>query len=851
DVLRDIGLALLPKDREARKRHCEEMVVCLSCVQTLLVGLPREFNYMVKYSIAALGEVFNGTVNLWLQHVQLPQIFRRIWSTGFLDEGARAEMREHGWCPSDIVRVQAKYNSIQTLYIMQMLDKSRPERDHSRCTEKSCSSYQINMGDYQRKHQHGDCTCEELVVNDGDLTGILLKDGKYPMLRFKGDMRNLDYEIVESSPNTPYVAISHVWADGLGNPIANSLHRCKIYHLQGLVKAVLENDIENGRRTDDNPLIWLDTLCCPAQDGTGKRIAIEKIRLVYRQAQHVLVLDAGLMSYESKSQEWPELLARIFTSSWMRRLWTLQEGALAKSLWFQFSDQALSFTQLGNQAMALSKGSVRHSLVLGDFVKEFISLASFFLPSASSPPGDDPELSTLDQALMFRSVSVSTDEPLCIGTLMSLDLHEILQVEPKEQRMQRVWELIALKKGGIPADIIFLEDERLEAPGWRWAPKSLLPVGKALQTPATRLLRWNGSQMGGISPRGLCVRYPGYRLVKRDGYTDGKPLNPWPGMPRLPEDWLQFRDVETGRWFRIADNKLAVLTMSWTTEEERREYHALGLFPLQHVADTAKSVLVLNARDNEKEAVFATVIGEEGGISVKSERQVVVKELGREEGYIYDVVERLALRLRRDEVTDLHLKIYDRLMGDCADGDNLKEKLAEDESFQGSLKSLREKMKSMLREATEGDPRLVAAITAYWGGTFTEHLPNTQIIEHGPSHEREPCRQNTPQERISRDSACGVEPISIHQKINALLKNNVEARANEACCEDRRHPQDGGLGSPAEPEKSDCEEEATDGHGRETGFWNGLPVRGVGDPGVPGLVCEVDDDGAKDAYEEG
>jgi hypothetical protein len=322
---------------------------------------------------------------------------------------------------------------------------------------------------------------------------------------------------------------------------------------------------------------------------------------------------------------------------------------------------------------------------------------------------------------MFRSVSVATDEPLCIGTLMSLDLHKILQVEPKENRMQKVWELVSMKKGGIPSEIIFFEEERIQTPGWGWAPKSLLPAKRVLQKAVTRPLRWKSEQMGKIDPRGLRVQYPGYRIIKREGYGDGRPSNPWPGMPRLSEDWLQFRDVKTQRWQRIADNKLAVLSMDWTTEEQRLEYNALGLFPLHDLADTRKSVLITKPRETANEAVFATIISEEESIAVSTERQVIVKELEKEEGYVFDVVERLALQLRGDEMTDHHLRIYHNLIEGHSGNDNTEKVTAENEQFQESLDALNEKMKALMANAVQ-DERLVAAINVFWGVSFVEHL---------------------------------------------------------------------------------------------------------------------------------
>jgi len=394
NTLRDVGLSQLPTELEARKAYCERMLECLSCCQALLAGLPRDFNYLVKYSIASLGELFTQTMNYALERMELPRTFGRMWSVGFLSQDAKENMKRYGWCPSDIARAEAKYHSIQTLYLVQMLDRSLPPRDHSRCNDEICNTHQINLGNYQNKHESEGCSCDDLVVDSTNLTDILLQEEKYPMLRFKRGVRDLDHDIVESEFNQPYVAISHVWADGLGNPFANSLPRCKLYHLRELVKAVVRKGTGSGEQANENPLIWLDTLCCPAQDGIGKKTAIEKIRLVYRRAQYVLVLDAGLMSYESKLQDWPETMARMFTSSWMRRLWTLQEGALAQSLFFQFADGAVSFNSLFRKAMDM-RGSMRHSVIWDDLVKEYAGLIAFFASSASAPAGDNPELSTL------------------------------------------------------------------------------------------------------------------------------------------------------------------------------------------------------------------------------------------------------------------------------------------------------------------------------------------------------------------------------------------------------------------------------------------------------------------------
>jgi hypothetical protein len=481
------------------------------------------------------------------------------------------------------------------------------------------------------------------------------------------------------------------------------------------------------------PLIWLDTLCCPAKDGEGKQKAIEKIRLVYQRAEHVLVLDSGLMAYESKSQEVHEKVVRIFTSGWVRRLWTLQEGSLAKSLYFQFADEAISLRAL-HQRLLESCASVRYQVFTLDATQEFFRLDAFFRSDHHNVSGDWPNLIVLDQALQFRSVSVATDEALCIGTLMSLDLAAILAVRPKEDRMQKVWELLALKYGGISTDLIFFEEDRIDAPGWRWAPRSLLSIQKSIHQANVRKVRWAGSQLGQPTPRGLRAQYPGFEIsVKR--IRDGRPRNPWPGMTRIPEAYIHFRDEDTGKWYRIADNEYGLISQSWTTDEDRREYNKLKRFPLHDMADTDKAVAILKENISTvnpsalQGGIFARRVTNEvpqsleDGVAVNIKRYIIVSTLAPEDAYIHATMYTLALRLRDDELTNKHLALHQKLEKETASSTQaLETKILEDEDFKTSIKVLTEKMKKMTREVVAEDSRFVAAVKMYFGDSFLDDM---------------------------------------------------------------------------------------------------------------------------------
>jgi hypothetical protein len=119
----------------------------------------------------------------------------------------------------------------------------------------------------------------------------------------------------------------------MGNPKENSLPQCQIAKVASLV-AELGKTV--GTAVDASApayRFWLDTLLCPVER-VGNAISLARIKDVYRNAKHVLVLDASIMRHRFESLSAAEALLRIFaTSAWMRRLWTLQ--GLSGFSWFQ------------------------------------------------------------------------------------------------------------------------------------------------------------------------------------------------------------------------------------------------------------------------------------------------------------------------------------------------------------------------------------------------------------------------------------------------------------------------------------------------------------------------------------
>ena len=70
----------------------------------------------------------------------------------------------------------------------------------------------------------------------------------------------------ETSVSKRFVAISHVLADGIGNPLENALHECQISRLQILVNKLYP------AKYWAIPL-WIDILCIPVNDPEVRNFA--------------------------------------------------------------------------------------------------------------------------------------------------------------------------------------------------------------------------------------------------------------------------------------------------------------------------------------------------------------------------------------------------------------------------------------------------------------------------------------------------------------------------------------------------------------------------------------------------
>ena len=433
-------------------------------------------------------------------------------------------MQSQGWCCSELTMVFGSFSVAGIFYLSHIerpnsAYKHRPnqlqgtdgtghqQQQLSTCTSHHCGLYQLNQSAYKTRHVEACIGCYEIHV-EADLLYAILRRGRIPLVRMlkEGDLRKT-VELVEYDGFMPYVAFSHVWADGLGNLEQNAIPSCQMLRLSDQVKSLPDDHFGPSQTT----LFWLDTLCCPP-DSAGhqqeQNIALKLMRQTYMDAHAVIVLDSWLCRQALNKFELIDPLFRVICSPWTRRLWTLQEGALAKRLLIKSVDGFFDPDKAIEMLMLSGGSSTGLMNIRTDILHRWYNIRGF-----RHFKGSDLFYS-LYPSLAFRTTSVLEDEALCLGTLFGLDVAVIAEAKTHEERMLRFWSMFS----HLPAEILDHYEQRLTVPGYRWAPRSFIGDDKT-GFPLSNRLRRHGDwpQAKRVeSAGGLQLTARGYRVHVQD-----------------------------------------------------------------------------------------------------------------------------------------------------------------------------------------------------------------------------------------------------------------------------------------------------------------------------------------------
>lgn len=390
---------------------------------------------------------------------------------------------DDGWCPNLVKRLRTDLG-IEGLYYASLTNFASVDRSHDICTDSACVAYNHVEGEiylFQHSIQHCPCRVEHcshladscICSEPSNMTtaaseaAAVVEKGQTPLLSLVKEDSGLKIRVTPFSRGIKYVAISHVWSDGMGNPYRNSLPLCQIQALHYFVGRARANP------TDSDPAyFWIDTICVPRAPDALRWAAIAAMRDTYRNAECVLVICRELSTISLPSTP-DEVLVRIFRSKWMTRLWTLQEGALAARLAFQFADHAIDYDHLDDLMIAAISDVATISRLVGNRANLSLSSITSIISSNSSEgaQGDEREniYSSLWSALRHRATSRRSDEAICAAILLGVNLGPVLD-SPNEKKMEAFW----TNQDQVPTGILWVNGPRMNIDSLHWAPESLL-----------------------------------------------------------------------------------------------------------------------------------------------------------------------------------------------------------------------------------------------------------------------------------------------------------------------------------------------------------------------------------------
>jgi Heterokaryon incompatibility protein (HET) len=436
-----------------------------------------------------------------------------------------------GWCPVWLRRLQDEGSIIRACYLSS-IPRSPPDR-HTKCCAFGCIANQVNVVTYQTKHRNEGCDCQMVSFDLGEQSECAnwIKMGHTPLIvSVNGEWKLVRGRDVESDKMKKYVAMSHVWADGTGNANGNALPSCQLRKFQ-----TAANQLYNKTSTNAQIPFWVDTICVPFTKGETKTLAIRQMEQIYRDADKVLVFDSGLQQITLDTRA-SECLTQIEISSWNERLWTIQEAAFAKMLYFQFKDAITSlvglhqryrlerFARLASFRYGMSSETDIRRIPLLDLILDTHLQPVLREKALVKPPGiDDGEWVALDADALAKSPCDTEMDGLqldtvFLGTVLAVStFFNTLQLLPTESKAaQQKWSFLEkvlpyrqtsivsdeglciatllkmdqsslhdlpdeermrrmfLHVGTINCGILFGDRTRLEQPGYRWMPSTFV-----------------------------------------------------------------------------------------------------------------------------------------------------------------------------------------------------------------------------------------------------------------------------------------------------------------------------------------------------------------------------------------
>ncbi|KAI9670301.1 MAG: hypothetical protein M1831_006515 [Alyxoria varia] len=333
---------------------------------------------------------------------------------------------------------------------------------HAACTLSECRAY-ADISNLPRHRLPCDGQCDMIDLGEDGNAAVeqALDSGSYPLCQIHRavDTGDIQLKVLRHvHRETSYVAISHVWSHGLGNPSRNALPDCQLAFLHSILKQANTPAPEDTMSNPPaSPTFWLDTLCVPLKR-PYRKLAISRMRSTYTDAASTLVLDNDLLSFHGPPFQ---RCQRLMLSDWTTRLWTYQEQCLSEpNILIAFADGLVPVETLSSDRFRWDYGA-------SGLVTSMLAAPSSVFEKRLGEREEVERILDIATALHGKGTTRGDDEPICFATLMGVDIYDL----PDRPRLTDVFEQL---RNSLPQDLIFTPGSRSDIPGFRWAPTSLL-----------------------------------------------------------------------------------------------------------------------------------------------------------------------------------------------------------------------------------------------------------------------------------------------------------------------------------------------------------------------------------------
>jgi hypothetical protein len=340
---------------------------------------------------------------------------------------------------------------------------NRQHHEHEQCTFDFCEHSRIDFTSVAQHHE-GDCSrlCGSYTF---PLNQLIDRVERGRFTAWKLVSGSLDDVPTLLDSTQPYMAVSHVWADGTGAGIwgPGIVNKCLYEFFCGIAR---EFQCEG---------CWWDTISIPRDDEARSK-ALNTMHNNYAAARITLVHDLYLREWEWVDAE--TACFAIVMSPWYSRGWTALE--LAKShkvkILFKARNDRYLIKDLDVDILAEVSQSSHHvpaeaiRKLRSTRIQNFGDLLSILGPRDTSKPRDVPVIS---------------------GLLAGVDVSGGLS-------QQEIYQRILRKLGKVAQGHLFHNSATMAAPGFSWCPTNILDMPMADMEPKSVLLelRENGDLEG-------------------------------------------------------------------------------------------------------------------------------------------------------------------------------------------------------------------------------------------------------------------------------------------------------------------------------------------------------------------